>query len=81
MMPDPDAATMREVEELAAQIAGLTEKREAVLNRVRELMAAEDPKAGIFHAQEIFAARQEKLTLDTEIEIVRRRRNRLLMPQ
>jgi hypothetical protein len=44
-------------------------------------MAAEDHKAGVSHAQEIFAAKQEKLMLDTEWEIARRRKNRLLMPQ
>ena len=81
MMPQPDAETTRQIEELAAAIAELTAKRDAAEKRARELLAAEDPKAGVFHAQEIFAAKQEKLALDTDIEIARRRRNRLLLPQ
>ena len=80
-MPQPDAETARQVEELATSIAELTAKRDAAEKRARELLAAEDPKAGVFHAQEIFAAKQEKLALDTDIEIARRRRNRLLLPQ
>ena len=81
MMPQPDAETTRQIEELAAAIAELTAKRDAAEKRARELLAAEDPKAGVFHAQEIFAAKQEKLALDTDLEIARRRRNRLLLPQ
>jgi hypothetical protein len=81
MMPQPDAETSRQIEELAAAIAELTAKRDAAEKRARELLAAEDPKAGVFHAQEIFAAKQEKLALDTDLEIARRRRNRLLLPQ
>ena len=43
------------------------------------LRAAEDIKAGVYYAQEIFAAKQEKLALETEMEITRRQRVRLLM--
>ena len=45
------------------------------------LVLAEDHKAGVTYAQEIFAAKQEKLMLETEMEITRRRRVRLLMPR
>ena len=79
MTPTTDAATERQAEELAAKLAALTEQRDAVVKRVRELMAAEDSKAGVYYAQEIFAAKQEKLALETEMEITRRQRVRLLM--
>lgn len=67
--------------QLAAELAALTERRDAAEARARELLAAEDHKAGVSHAQAIFAAKQEKLMLETEMEITRRRRVRLLMPQ
>ncbi|EFL49482.1 conserved hypothetical protein [Solidesulfovibrio fructosivorans JJ]] len=78
-MLQPDAKTARQAQELEAEIAVLTEQRDAMAKRIRELMDAEDVKAGVYHAQEIFAAKQEKLALDTSLDIARRRRNRLLM--
>ena len=71
----------REAEALEQEMAAVAEKKTAVEKRVRELMAAEDPRAGVSYAQEIFAAQQEKLTLATQHEVLRRRRNRLLMEQ
>ena len=76
-----DAETERRVAELSAKLAELTERKVAVETRVRELLAAEDFAAGVYHAREIFEAKQEKLALETEMEITRRRRVRLLMPQ
>jgi uncharacterized membrane protein len=73
-----DAQTRQEIEALDAEMAELAEKQKVVEQRARELMAAEDHKAGVYYAQEIFAAKQEKLTLETQLEIARRRRNRLL---
>ncbi len=81
MNPEQDADVERQVEALSAKLAELAERKAATEKRVRELMAAEDFKAGVFHAQEIFAAKQEKLALETEMEIARRQRNRLAMPQ
>ncbi len=81
MISEEDADIERRVEELSARLAELAERKTAVEKRVRALMDAEDPKAGIFHAQEIFAAKQEKLALETEMEIARRQRKRLTMVQ
>jgi len=78
-MLEPDAETTRQVAQLEAELAALTEQRDAMAKRVRELMDAEDVRAGVCYAQEIFAAKQEKLALDTSVDITRRRRNRLLM--
>lgn len=66
--------------ELEAKIRELSERRAAVEKQVRELLAAEDPRAGVAYAQEIFAAKQEKLALETELEIARRQKKRLTMP-
>lgn len=81
MSDGQDQDIERQAEELAAKLAELTERRDAAQKRVRDLMAAEDHKAGVFYAQEIFAAQQEKLMLETDMEITRRQRNRLMMPQ
>jgi hypothetical protein len=69
----------RQIEELTAKLASLTERKAAVEKRVRDLMAAEDCRAGITFAKEIFEAQQEKLVLTTEMDITRRRRKRLTM--
>ncbi len=71
----------REAEALEQEMAAVAEKKTAVEKRVRELMAAEDPRAGVSYAQEIFEAQQEKLMLATQHEVLRRRRNRLLLEQ
>lgn len=71
--------TERRIEELAAKLATLTERKAALEKRIRELMDAEDFRAGITFAQEIFQAKQEKLALDTDMEITRRQRKRLSM--
>ncbi len=75
------ANVAEEIAALDVELAELAEKKAIVEKRVRELMAAEDLRAGVFHAQEIFSAKQEKLTLVTQLEIVRRRRERLLAGQ
>ena len=69
----------RQIEELTAKLASLTERKAAAEKRVRDLMAAEDCRAGVTFAKEIFEAQQEKLVLATEMEITRRRRTRLTM--
>ena len=70
-----------QVAAIEAEMAELLERKAAAEKRARDFMVAEDHKAGVSHAQEIFAAKQEKLMLDTEWEIARRKKNRLLMPQ
>lgn len=76
-----DPETAARVEELSRQLAKLTECKAATVARIRELMAAEDVRAGKTFAKEIFEAQQEKLTLETEMEIARRQRKRLLLPE
>jgi hypothetical protein len=81
MTPDCDPEIEARIEALSSQLAKLAERKKAAEQRVRELMAAEDVRGGVTYAQEIFEAKQEKLVLETEMEIARRQRNRLLMPQ
>jgi len=52
-------------------------ERDACLARRKELMDAEDPDKGVFHAAEIFRLQQEKLRLDVEMEFRRKKINRI----
>jgi hypothetical protein len=81
MTATPETDIERQIEELAAKLAEVTERKVATEKRIRELMAAEDLRAGVYYAREIFEAKQEKLVLETEMEITRRQRNRLMQPQ
>jgi hypothetical protein len=45
--------------------------------RIAELRAGEDPAAGVFHHKEIFEMQQDKLRLEVEIELRRKKINRI----
>jgi hypothetical protein len=62
----------RESEEFKAEMDGVERK-------IRELRADEDFAAGRYHAGEIFKLQQQKLRLEAEIDIRRRKINRLRM--
>ena len=68
-----------QVAAIEAEVADFAARKEAAEQRARQLMAAEDHQAGVSHAQAIFAAKQEKLMFDTEMELAKRRKNRLLL--
>ena len=63
------AELSRDVPTLQAQQQALAMQLEAVVATVRRLMAEEDPGAGKFLHKEIFQAQQEKLRLQTEIDL------------
>jgi hypothetical protein len=60
-----------------AEMAGFTMERDACVARCRELLAAEDPAKGVFHAAEIFRLKQDKLRLEVEMEFRRKKINRI----
>lgn len=62
---------------LEAEIVDLEKQKKSCEDLVRDLMAREDPKAGVYFAREIFQAGQDKMRLATEIEIRRKRINRI----
>lgn len=62
---------------LQAQLAALDIEMQAVVATVRRLMAEEDMAAGVFRAREIFQAQQEKLRLQAEMDLRRRRIRRI----
>lgn len=62
---------------LEAEAARFSLQREKTLARIRELMAAEDLKAGITHHEEIFQLQQDKLRYDVEIKFRQNKINRI----
>lgn len=62
---------------LKAEIEALTADKKAAEARIIHLRDSEDPTKGVFHNQEIFQAQQDKLRLETEIDIRRRRIRRI----
>lgn len=60
-----------------AELARFAQERDACVTRCRELLAAEDPAKGVFHAAEIFRLQQDKLRLEVEMEFRRKKINRI----
>ncbi len=66
-----------DIEVLEAEVVEKTTRREKVMQSVRDLREAEDPKKRIFHHKEIFELQQEKLRLDVEIKFRTNKINRI----
>lgn len=82
MTASRDAASSSEdpVAEMAALCAEADElavRQKQVVADIRRLRETEDLDAGKVHAQEIFALQQERMRLEVEIELRRRKVNRL----
>lgn len=75
--PENSASESEAIALCEAEIAGFTAQRDECVRRVRELMAAEDPAQGIFHAQEIFLNQRDKLRLEVEIQFRTNKINRI----
>lgn len=67
----------QDITALKAQIDTLTADKKAAEARIIRLRNSENPAKGVFHNQEIFQAQQDKLRLETEIDIRRRRIRRI----
>jgi hypothetical protein len=66
-----------DIQVLEAEVAQMTLQREKVMQMIRDLRDAEDPKNGIYHHNEIFDAQQEKLRLDVDIKFRTNKINRI----
>lgn len=79
--PNPSAASVSDpaarVAELQGAIDLLQTERRHLTQRVKDYMAAEDPVAGVFHNQEIFAATQRRNMLEVEILALQQKIRRL----
>lgn len=74
-----DASNSEDMETLSKEAEAFRSTMSEVERKLRELRADEDFEAGRYHAQEIFELQQEKLRLEAEIDIRRRKINRLRM--
>ncbi len=61
----------RQIESIEKEIGRFKVEQAEAMARVKELLQREDPARGITHHKEIFRLQQDKLRLDTEIQILR----------
>ncbi len=78
-MTDPrdDASDSEEVERLGREIEDLATQKLVLEQSVRRMRDAEDLPNGVVFAQEIFQAQQERLRLEVEMEMRRKKINRI----
>lgn len=67
----------REIEALNNEIKELEKQKKECLQKLIELRSQEDPKTGKFFPEQIFSLQQEKLRLEVEIDLRRKKINRL----
>ncbi len=74
----PEGAQLSDdIHVLEAEIAKLSLEIERTKQRIKDLMAAEDPAAGISHHQDIFHAQQDKLRMEVEVKFRKNKINRI----
>jgi predicted RNase H-like nuclease (RuvC/YqgF family) len=74
---EKDDAFESRIAALESEIESLLAAKKNAEEKVKELRDAEDVARGIVFAQEIFAFQQEKLRLEVEVELRRKKINRL----
>ncbi|MCA1944367.1 MAG: hypothetical protein LDL30_03650 [Desulfovibrio sp.] len=74
-----DASSFAEISRLREEITRLEAEQRAADQRAQQLRQAENPGAGVYYAQEIFQAQQDKLRLGVEIQLRKNKINRLQM--
>lgn len=72
----PDASVCAEITTLEAEIAALTLERDHCAAREKDFRLREDPASDLFFANEIFELTRERLRLEVEIDLRRKRINR-----
>jgi hypothetical protein len=76
---DGELSTDQDLAELEATMERLGREKRACEEKIHSLWRAEDPGQGMYFAQEIFAAQQEKLRLQVEMDLCRAKKNRYLL--
>ncbi|GAB7079664.1 hypothetical protein [Megalodesulfovibrio paquesii] len=79
VVDENDASNFAEISRLREEIANLESEKRAAETRAQQLRASENPALGVYFAQEIFQAQQEKLRLEVEIKLRKNKINRLQM--
>jgi hypothetical protein len=72
-----NASVSEQIESLSKEAETFKALQAEVTAKIRELRDKEDVRAGKSFAQEIFTLQQDKLRLETEIELRRKKINRL----
>ena len=72
-----NACESKQIEELETEIAAFKAEKKAAECKVQELLASEDLKNGVYHHEEIFVLKQDKLRITTEIMFRTNKINRL----
>jgi len=67
----------REIEALNEEIRKLEKQKKECMQKIIELRNQENPAEGKFFPEKIFALQQEKLRLEVEIDLRRKKINRL----
>lgn len=75
-MPAEESVS-EQVAEQTRMMEDLKKQRQECLQKIRELMASEDPANGVYHHKEIFKLKQDSLRLEVEAEFCRKKINRL----
>jgi hypothetical protein len=74
----PEGAQLSDdINVLEAEIARFSLEIKRTVQRIRDLMADEDPVAGISHHQDIFQAQQDKLRMEVEVKFRQNKINRI----
>jgi len=73
----PEETLEEKISRLEAEILGLTQEKNDCAQTVKDLRAAEDFKKVITFANEIFTNQQNKMRLEVEIELRRKKINRI----
>ncbi|MFZ5425610.1 MAG: hypothetical protein ACOZEN_01440 [Thermodesulfobacteriota bacterium] len=66
-----------EIESIEKEIADFEKEQASVVASIKSLQARENPMKGVFFAEEIHSAKQEKLRLDFEIQFRKNKINRI----
>lgn len=78
-MPAENAdGSWAELKALDMEINRLSQQKQNDEQRLKKLIAEEDPASGLVFAQEIHQLQLNKLRLETELEFCRKKMNRLL---
>jgi len=75
--PPKDESVSAETEKITQEILNLEKEIKECEQKIRQLRDQEDPSKNLFFPQEIFNLQQKKLMLKTEVEIRRKKINRL----
>jgi hypothetical protein len=76
---DGELLNEQDLAELENKLKRLGREKIQCEDKINELRHKEDPKRGVFFAQEIFARQQEKLRLQVEMDLCRAKKNRYLL--